>query len=137
MMQYFTTEGVQGICPDGWSLPTDDEWKTLEGTVDGTYPVGDPIWNNSGWRGFDAGKNLKSVSGWTSNSGTDLYGFTALPGGMIEGSTFKDLIGHAYFWASTENGGNAWFRSLAHDCDNVYRNSFSKTYGCTVRCLKD
>ena len=137
MMYYSTTEGVQGICPDGWSLPTDDEWKTLEGAVDANYPVGDPIWDNTGWRGFDAGKNLKSVSGWTSNTGTDLYGFTALPGGMIEGSVFKDLIGYAYFWTSTENGSNAWFRALAHNRDDVYRSSFSKAFGCSVRCLKD
>jgi len=38
---------------------TDDEWKILEGTVDSQYPVGDTIWNNKGWRGFDAGLNLK------------------------------------------------------------------------------
>ena len=30
MMQYQTIEGVQGICPDGWHIPTDQEWKDLE-----------------------------------------------------------------------------------------------------------
>ena len=135
MMQYSTTEGVQGICQDGWHLPTDDEWKTLEGFVDNNYPVGAPIWNNTAWRGFDAGKNLKSVSSWSSNSGTNLFGFTALPGGMLEGSAFKDFVGYAYFWTSTENSGNSWFRALAHDRSDVYRNSFSKANGCTVRCI--
>ncbi|MFP4471865.1 MAG: FISUMP domain-containing protein, partial [Bacteroidales bacterium] len=59
MMQY-NTAGSQGICPEGWSVPTDEEWKTLEGTVDSQYPVGDPIWDNTDFRGFDVGLNLKS-----------------------------------------------------------------------------
>ena len=63
-------------CPIGWHLPTDDEFKILEGTVDSQYPVGDPIWNNTGARGYDAGLNLKSTSGWYYNgNGADLYGF--------------------------------------------------------------
>jgi len=75
VMQYTTTSGVQGICPEGWYIPTDDEWKILEGTVDSQYPVGDPIWNNTGHRGYDAGLNLKSTSGWSSgNNGTNLFG---------------------------------------------------------------
>ncbi|MCK4980234.1 MAG: hypothetical protein KAS62_07550, partial [Candidatus Delongbacteria bacterium] len=79
MMQYDTTEGIQGICPPGWHIPTDDEWKILEGTVDSQYPVGDPEWDGTSVRGFDAGLNLKSTSGWILNgNGTGLYGFTAL-----------------------------------------------------------
>ena len=42
IMQYTTSPGVQGICPTGWHIPTDDEWKILEGTVDSQYGVGDP-----------------------------------------------------------------------------------------------
>jgi len=137
MMQYSTSEGTQGICPDGWSVPTDLEWKTLEGFVDSNYPVGDPVWDNTGWRGQDAGKHLKSSTGWSSNSGDDLYGFTALPGGMVEGAVFKDLIGYTYLWTSTDNGNNAWFRALAHDRDDVYRSNFSKSFGCSLRCIKD
>jgi len=137
LMQYSTSEGTQGICPDGWSVPTDLEWKTLEGFVDSNYPVGDPVWDNTGWRGQDAGKHLKSSTGWSSNSGDDLYGFTALPGGMVEGAVFKDLIGYTYLWTSTDNGNNAWFRALAHDRDDVYRSNFSKSFGCSLRCIKD
>ena len=57
MMEYVTIERVQGICPEGWYIPTDDDWKILEGTVDSYFAVGDPIWDQGGWRGFDAGKN--------------------------------------------------------------------------------
>jgi uncharacterized protein (TIGR02145 family) len=72
----------QSACPDGWVNPSDDDWKILEGTVDSQYPVGDPVWDVGGWRGFDAGTNLKATSGWDDNgNGVDLYSFSALPGG--------------------------------------------------------
>ena len=45
MMQYTTQQGVQGICPPGWHLPTDEEWKVLEGAVDSQYGIGDPEWD--------------------------------------------------------------------------------------------
>jgi uncharacterized protein (TIGR02145 family) len=41
MMQYTTQQGTQGICPPGWHLPTDEEWKVLEGAVDSQYGIGD------------------------------------------------------------------------------------------------
>jgi len=138
MMQYTTIQGVQGICPIGWHIPTDDEWKVLEGTVDSQYPVGDPIWNTIGWRGYDAGLNLKSTSGWHSNgNGIDIYGFTALPGGYRdkEGDLFN-LTYHGTFWSSSESS-SAILRFLRYDCDNVLRNSGSTYYGYSVRCIKD
>jgi uncharacterized protein (TIGR02145 family) len=41
IMQYTTQQGVQGICPTGWHLPTDEEWKVLEGAADSQYGIGD------------------------------------------------------------------------------------------------
>ena len=104
MMEYTTTPGVQGICPAGWHIPTDDEIKILEGTVDSQYPVGDPIWDYEGFRGFDAGLNLKSTSGWYNNgNGIDLFGFTALPGGNRDNyGGFDSLSYNTYFWCSLE-----------------------------------
>ncbi len=65
MMQYnLTTEGAQGICPSGWHIPTDNEWKILEGVADSQYSIGHLIWNANNYRGYDAGKNLKSTTGW-------------------------------------------------------------------------
>ena len=42
LMQYSTTSGIQGICPNGWHVPTVEEWKLLEGAVDSQYGIGDP-----------------------------------------------------------------------------------------------
>ncbi len=143
-MQYVTTEGAQGICPVGWHIPTDNEWKILEGTVDSQYPVGDPEWDGTGWRGLDAGGNLKEegTSHWNSpNTGaTNSSGFTGLPGGYR--SRYSGSFGHlgyyGYFWSSSQNDAFiAWLRYLVYNSAYVYRHYYFKEYGFSVRCLKD
>ncbi|MCD4665240.1 MAG: hypothetical protein K8R68_08205, partial [Bacteroidales bacterium] len=138
LMQYITTSGAQGICPGEWHIPTDNEWKILEGTVDSQFGVGDPVWNILGYRGFDAGLNLKSISGWSSGNGTDLYGFTALPCGFrnTDGS-FYNLTNYTHFWSSDESGSNAWKRILDNGSMQVSRNYSDKGFGFSVRCIKD
>ncbi len=113
MMEYIKQEGVQGICPIGWHVTTDGEWKVLEGSVDSQFGVGDPIWDIEGWRGIDAGSNIKEAgtSHWVSpNAGaTNSSGFTALPAGYRIGSGFYQLFEVATFWSSSvPNTVNAW-----------------------------
>ncbi|MCF8344813.1 MAG: hypothetical protein K9H13_09280 [Bacteroidales bacterium] len=139
MMQYTSAQGTQGICPSGWHIPTDEEWKRLEGHVDSQYGIGDPEWDNGGYRGFDAGEKLKSTNGWHSGgNGSDAYGFAALPGGWRR---FDGLIiyveYYASFWSSTGSGGGAYNRFLNYDNDEVYRENYDQEYGFSVRCLKD
>ncbi len=140
MMQYTTTQGVQGICPDGWHLPTDEEWKVLEGAVDSQYGVGDPEWDLGGWQGFDAGLNLKSNYGWyLEGNGTDLFGFKGLPGGGRSYNGYFYYIGdYGIWWSATEdNSTYAWFRDLLYLYSDVYRDYASKACGYNVRCLRD
>jgi len=115
MMEYVSDSATQGICPEGWYLPTDFEWKILEGTVDSQYPVGDPIWEGTGIRGFDAGLNLKSTNGWyDGGNGTNFYGFNALPGGSYLDSygSFGYMEYYAFFWSSTVGGTCACWSEL-------------------------
>ncbi len=137
MMQYNTTEGVQGICPTGWHLPTDDEWKTLEMELGMSQSEAD----TTGWRGTDEGEKMKSTSGWNNNgNGTNSSGFNALPGGFrfINGSFF-DLGYNGYWWSSSEYSGSSasWIRHLDYNHDQVDRNYNTKTLGFSVRCLKN
>jgi uncharacterized protein (TIGR02145 family) len=130
----------QSACPDGWNNPSDDEWKILEGSVDSLYPVGDPEWDGAGWRGFDAGKNLKSTSGWDDNgNGVDLYNFSALPGGFSYPGGFGSLGNQGMWWSSTENSTNpakVWGRNLWIGDIKSARYDYDKDYGRAVRCLK-
>jgi uncharacterized protein (TIGR02145 family) len=142
MMQYTTQQGAQGICPPGWHLPTDEEWKVLEGAVDSQYGIGDPEWDIVyDFRGFDAGTNLKTTSGWYINgNGADLFGFSGLPGGYHYGyGPFFSVGFYGYYWSSKENESyNAWFRGLGHSGSGVDRNDYGgKEDGFGVRCLRD
>jgi uncharacterized protein (TIGR02145 family) len=141
MMQYTTQQGVQGICPQGWHLPTDEDWKVLEGAVDGQYGIGDPMWDFYMYRGFDAGTNLKTTSGWYENgSGTDPFGFSGLPGGLRTSTgAFYSVGGYGHWWTSTErsDGDTAWGCGLGYDSPAVHRYYFSQGYGYSVRCLRD
>ena len=136
-MQYTTTQAIQGICPSDWHLPSDDEWNILEGTVDSQYPVGDPVWNGSGWRGYDVGVKLKSTTSWYSGgNGTNDFGFTALPGGSLSDGYFHVLTESGYFWSSSEGSSTyAWYRCLKYDNDEVFRYNYDKNHGRSVRCL--
>ncbi len=141
MMQYITQQGTQGICPPGWHIPTDGEWKVLEGAVDSQYKIGDPEWDLSAEdRGFDASTNLKTTSGWQEEgNGSDLFGFSCLPGGISHSNGFFALIGNfGYFWTSTEAEElRAWRRNLVGENPWIERFDGSKESGYNVRCLKD
>ena len=131
----------QGICPDGWHLPTDAEWKVLEGTVDTQFPVGDTEWDGTEYRGLDAGTHLKSNSGWDSNgNGDNNSGFTALPGGRrsFYSGTFFGAGSYGYWLSATEYSSSyAWDRNLYYNNANVGRYNNRKSNGFSVRCLRD
>jgi uncharacterized protein (TIGR02145 family) len=145
MMQYSTQQGSRGICPPGWHLPTDEEWKLLEGAVDSHYRIGDPEWDDyCDSRGFDAGTNLKNTNGWDGLNGTgngnDLFGFSGLSGGdRIIYGTFDFISRYGIWWTSTQyNDGQAILRSLWSWESGVDRCPLEEDWvGLSVRCLRD
>ena len=140
MMQYTTQQGTQGICPPDWHLPTDEEWKVLEGAVDSQYGIGDITWDDQGYRGIDAGINMKTTSGWNSGgNGTNLFGFSGLPGGYRHFYGFFDFIGdYGNWWTSSESDNYyAWYRYLGFNFPGVIRDTNYKEFGFSVRCIRD
>lgn len=140
MMQYVTTEGSQGICPPGWHVATDTEFKILQGTADTQYDYPDPVWDGADYMGFDVGKNLKAEAGWSpGGNGIDLYGFRALPGGTRDGTgVFGGDTLFAYFHTATQADlYNSWGRKLAYGSTGILRNYSLKENGYSVRCIKD
>jgi uncharacterized protein (TIGR02145 family) len=131
--------GVQGICPDGWHLPSDAEWKQLEMYLG----MSETDVNSTGWRGTVEGGKLKEAgtTHWADpNAGANNEsGFTALPGGncYIDGS-FYNVRNYGSWWSSTEYDTNfAWRRYLYYGTSNVYRDYNYKIMGYSVRCLRD
>lgn len=141
IMEYDFTPGTQGICPDGFHIPTDGEWKVLEGEVDSEYGVGDPLWDLTGQRGTDIATRMKSTSGWLQfSSGTNDFNFSILPVGIFHyAGYFTATRSNARFW--TSNAGTphgAWYRSINSGYDTFYRNNHGdRDSGFSLRCLKD
>jgi uncharacterized protein (TIGR02145 family) len=138
IMQYVTTPAVQGICPPGWHLPADDEWKTMEMYLGMEQAQADA----TGWRGTDEGGKLKEsgTDHWTSpNTGaTNSSGFTALPTGHRNtNGNFWNLTNNGQCWSSTEDGYAAWNRYLEHTSAQVWRSANNKMDAFGVRCIKD
>lgn len=141
-MQYVTTSGAQGICASGWHLPSDSEWKILEGTVDSQYGVGDPIWDIIGDRGLDAGGKLKETGTthwvWPNTGATNSSGFTALPGGSRNtDGTYPGFQIYGRYWTSNESGTNAYRRVFSTARADIARDASSKNFGLSLRCVKD
>ncbi len=125
MMQYVTTESTQGVCPTGWHIPTDTEWSTLESNVSG-------------------GGDLKEagLAHWFApNTGaTDASGYTALPGGYIS-NNFGSVFSYrdaAWFWTSSQTDAlKAWMWDVRYSISTIQRNERLKSFGLSVRCIKD
>ncbi len=130
----YNWETANKVCPSGYHLPTDDEWKELEMHLGMTQTDAD----DTGWRGT-IGNQLKSETGWKTNSGTNESGFNALPGGYRNFVCTFYLAGYdGYWWSATQHSGStAWYRNLVYYDAEVYRLSFNKSRGFSVRCLRD
>jgi uncharacterized protein (TIGR02145 family) len=121
----YNWERALTACPSGWHLPTDEEWTMLINNV-----------------GFQPGRKLKAKSGWNWYSGaggTDLYGFTALPGGHCNSDgTFGGVEGGGNWWSATEYGADqALYRHMNYGGVDVYKPNSEKTALFSVRCIKD
>jgi uncharacterized protein (TIGR02145 family) len=133
--------GVQGICPDGWHLPSDEEWKELEMQLGMSQSEADNVYRRGTNEGSKlAGNDFLWDSGdLTSDSEFDTSGFAAFPGGdRTNDGNFLRIGSHGYWWSSTESSyTNAWYRNLNYDYISVYREDAGKELGLSVRCVRD
>jgi uncharacterized protein (TIGR02145 family) len=130
--------GVQGVCPNGWHVPSDEEWKELEIYLGMNWAEAD----NSEWRGTNEGSKLAGNADlWNSgdlisNSEFGSSGFTALPGGVRGNNGFDHDGYYGYYWSSYLYDG-PWYRYISFVYTNVYRGTSHKEYGYSVRCVRD
>ena len=84
---------------------------------------------------------MKTTSGWyDGGNGTDIFGFSGLPGGYRYLNTGFYIIGdYGLWWASTENSNyyGAWDRYVGYLDPEVYLNSNDEEIGFSVRCVQD
>ena len=119
-LYYWNT--AKTVCPTGWKLPDTVDWNKLISTANGDA----------------AGKKLKSKSGWKENgNGTDVLGFSALPGGYrYNYGDFYYAGNDGIWWTATEHGDNyAYYRNIYYGSNGVDEGYFYKGFGRSVRCI--
>jgi uncharacterized protein (TIGR02145 family) len=118
----------QGICPDGWHIPSDDEFKVLEMELGMTQTEADML---NTWRGDPVGTMLKEGG----SSGFE----GLLSGRMSTGGGFSLIENYEYPYTSDEYNSTYAFRRCVRDGDTTVGrwNTFPKSYGLSVRCLKN
>jgi uncharacterized protein (TIGR02145 family) len=126
------------LCPTGWHVATDQEFKTLEMYLGMTQNQADSAY----WRGTVQGTRLKSVSGWSNGgNGNNLSGFNAVPAGYryyLDGH-FYDQGTTASFLTATEHTTitTVIYRNLNSNYTTVWRKDAPKNAGKAVRCVID
>jgi len=125
----YTWEAAMSVCPSGWYLPSNADWDELMDAVGGISV---------------AGTKLKKTSGWYDESeyyitGTDEYGFSALPGGLgIWDGSFRYVGDSGNWWSSSEYDSlSAYGRGMSYDGSSVGWGDKAKAFLFSVRCLQD
>ena len=111
---------IQGICPEGWYLPTPEKYESLNEY--GTEALRSPLY-------------------WIIGAGNNSTGFSALPAGYYNGekSRYEGLLSETYFWSS-QGVGTYTMRMpsfIAYYCDQVLLQDLSGGLGYSVRCIKE
>ena len=115
------------LCPYPFHVPFDFEWQNLADTLGGIAGAGGIL------------KEAGSAH-WQNNTGaTNLYGFTARPGGCADSAgIFRELGTRGYWWSSTPYSVYyAWPRFMRSEDGGIYRYDMRKESGFSVRCIRD
>ncbi len=137
LYNWFAATDIKGLAPEGWHIPTDEEWEIFIDNLGGAEVAGDHM--------KQTGNDL-----WEEYSeATNLSGFTALPGGIYSdswttpwhGSGFWYQGHNAHYWSATasDNGDTEMARSylLISVYSSVQYDWSTKMSGLSVRCVKD
>ena len=132
------------FAPDGWHVPTDAEWTTLE-----NYLIANGYNYDGSTTGNKSAKSMASTTGWNSSTITGAIGkdqslnnssgFNAFPEGVrYDDGSFENEGVNAFFWSSTEDDSNdAWFRYLYNNFSYLNRANDFKQDGFSVRFVRD
>jgi uncharacterized protein (TIGR02145 family) len=153
---------ARGLCPQGWHIPSDNEWNTVEIALGmdaadanvfsipiiGTFPP-DTVFMRSPQARGNHGRLLKSIGGWNSTPGINSLGFNASASGYYEEDRFWLSVMHlgckssTSFWTSTKNSPTtALLRELSETSDGVFRSDYSleetsRSKALSCRCIQD
>ena len=134
----------RNICPVGFRVASDDDWKELEKTIG----MPEEELDNDGWRGEGTAMLLKEEHPDTlftkfDKNEINKYKFSVRPAGIKWGNWYITQGWYTEFWTATQfNKDRARNRTFAHYCLNInkgkiYRDKLSKYFMFSVRCVKN
>ena len=136
LYNWYAVRDSRNLCPQGYHVPSDSEWMTLEMALGMTAAQVNDEWT----RGTDEGLKLKASS-TDSNAwdGTNSSGFSGLPGGgrSYEGGYFRFQENNGYWWTSSPAEMGIWYRYLGIMEPVIHRRITDENFGASVRCLRD
>lgn len=138
LYNFYTVENSKKIAPEGWHIPTDEDWITLEKETGMSIEETQAL----GWRGINEAEKLTALysAGWPAGAalfGTDEFGFNAKPGGcrVFNGVTNGGNI--AFWWTASTDGNEGWYRYIDAAQTRIFRQHTYKGYGMSIRCVKN
>ena len=128
LYNWYAVDDPRKICPKGWHVPSDEEWFDLTSSLGGEGVAGGKM--------KEAGTNHWS---FPNEGATNESGFKSLPGGYRGNKgRFQILDDYTFYWTTTSfDAASAWSRFLQNNDDGVNRIENFKTFGFSVRCVKD
>jgi len=135
LYNWYAVNDTRNIAPEGWHVPTDDEWAILINYLGGEAVAADKL--------KEAGFSHWYLDGSCSTFSTNETGFTALPGGIRTkndpNTWYFAYIGQAGYWWSSIDASptGALDRGMARFNGLVTRNEVDKKLGLSIRCIKD
>lgn len=127
LYNWYAVADSVNICPTGWHVPTDTEWRDLSEHLGGADVAGVKMKTTSLWNAPNRGANNNA-------------GFSGLPGGVrsSEGGNFALLGQWGLWWSASEKSVDyAWLYYLRNVNEEVRWNGYDKRYGFSVRCVRD
>ncbi len=126
--------GVQGVCPNGWHLPSEAEWLEFINFIGGEAVAGGKL-KEKGTEHWDA----------PNEGATDDFGFTALPAGVrssIASGNFINLGATSFWWTTSESSNpsgdfTTFSRGVFYDKTEIVRSQDKREVGGCVRCIRD
>jgi len=141
---YLNPSGIQGICPNGWHIPSGPEWSEFENCMKPSENTTTHIWYISDYSGsiLSTDSNMWIDSTLVQNQFFSTSNFNALPGGRRKtgcSGIGSDGINSSAYWWSTSYMYSCCIemRYIVFDRTQIYRTSTSKEAGHSVRCIKD
>lgn len=126
LYNWYAVVDARGLAPEGWHIPTNDEWDILRKNIGGSELVGD---------------KMKTTAGWDTGNGNDESGFAGLPGGQIDITDERSFfnMGRCGTWwtSSAVDANEALYRMLASFTGTFTSHGEPKQVGNAVRCFKN